>query len=438
MRRETMNASARIAVSALVAACLLPAFAGAQVDITITKQYARKTVIAVPSFARQEGGDEKLSRSLAEMLKSDLDASGYFDTVKKQQFADETDREDRQRGRIDLQEWTRLRAEMVVKTEVAVRGAALSLTSRLYAVRDGKNLFSQAYRGELSASAQLIHRLANDIIKAVTGETGLCGTQIAFVSDASGMKQICLMEYGSAAYRQVTSGKNISLFPSWTPDAGSLVFTSYVRGFPELFLMDLGSRNARAIASFPGLNAFGDVSPDGREMLLTLSRSGNPELYRMELASGTVTRLTRTAWIESSPCWSPDGRQIAFVSDQTGSPQIYLMDARGKTPPKRLTFKGSYNTEPDWSPDGESIVYSSRQGGFGIWLVNLKTREEIPLPRSGSSDEAPSWAPDSRHIVYCVQRGRKRDLFIMDVYDRAPTQITRGPGNFSSPAWAHR
>lgn len=431
-----MKAFVRVTLPALVAACLFPALTGGQVDITITKRYARKTVIAVPSFTRTEGGDTTLSRTMTAMLKSDLDASGYFDTVKKQQFADETDREDRRRGRIDLQEWARLRAEMVAKTDVAVRGASLSLSCRLYTVRDGKNFFSQAYRGELSAPSPLIHRLANDIIKAVTGETGLCGTQIAFVSDATGMKQICLMEYGGTSYRQVTGGKNISLFPTWTPDTRSLVFTSYVRGFPELFMMDLGTRNARPLASFPGLNAFGHVSPNGREMLLTLSKAGNPELYRMELASGSVTRLTRTAWIESSPCWSPDGQQIAFVSDQTGSPQIYRMDSWGKTAPKRMTFKGSYNTEPDWSPDGESIVYSSRQGGFGICMVDLKTREEIPLPRFGSNDEEPSWASDSRHIVYSVQRGRKRDLFIMDVYDRVPTQITRGPGNFSSPAWA--
>lgn len=432
-----MKASYRIIISSLFAAIpLCAAPSGAQVQITISKKYARKTVIAIPSFARKEGGEEKLPRAFAELLKSDLDASGYFDTVKKQQFVDETDREDRQRGRMDIPEWARLRAEMVAKAEFAVRGNALAITCRLYTVRDGKNVFAQAYNGEYSASTQMINRLANDIIKAVTGEVGLCGTQIAFVSDLSGLKQIYVMDYGGTSYRQVTTGKDISLFPAWTPDCRSLVFTSYIRGFPELFMMNLGSRNARAIASFPGLNAFGDVSPDGRELLLTLSKAGNPELYRMDLSSGNVTRITRTAWIESSPCWSPDGKQIAFVSDQTGSPQIYIMDSWGKTPPKRITFKGSYNTKPDWSHDGEMIAYCSRQGGFGIWTVNLKTREETGLPRTGTNDEEPSWAPDSRHVVYSVQHGKKRDLYIMDVYDRVPTQITRGAGNFSAPAWA--
>jgi TolB protein len=74
-------------------------------------------------------------------------------------------------------------------------------------------------------------------------------------------------------------------------------------------------------------------------------------------------------------------------------------------------------------------------GGFELRIIDLKTKEEISLPRAGS-DEEPSWAPDSRHVVYSSERGRKRDLFVMDVYDRVPTQITHWKGNFSSPAWA--
>lgn len=432
-----MNRILRIWVVLLCAATAASAGfspASAEVRITVSKKFARKSIIAIPSF-EQKGGDAKYSSAFAALMRSDLDASGYFDTVKKQKFVDELDREDRARGRMDLKEWATLRAEMLLKCSYAVQGNSLSITARLYAVNTGKNTFAQNYTGELANHVRIIHQIANDIIKAVTGEVGLCGSQIAFVSDMTGHKEIYVMELGGTSYRQITSGKNISLFPDWTPDGRSLVFTSYVRGSPELYMMDVASRRTRALATFAGLNAFGDVSPDGRDMLLVLSKAGNPELYRMDLASGNMTRLTRTAWLESSPCWSPDGRQVAFVSDQTGSPQIYIMDSWGKTPPRRVTFKGSYNTKPDWAPEGDKIAYCSRVGGFEIRLLDLKTKEERSLPRTGN-DEDPSWAPDSRHIVYSSERGHKRDLYIMDVYEEAPTKITRGKGNFSSPAWS--
>ena len=423
-----------ITLAAAAAVSLRAPHSAAEVRITVSKKFARKTVIAVPAF-EQKGGDPKLSPTLAMLLRSDLDASGYFDSVKKQKFVDEVDQDDRKDGRINLKEWATLRAEMVVKADYAVRGNTLSVTCRLYSVMNGANTFAKTYSGDTSATTALVHTIANDIIKAVTGEVGLCGSQIAFASDMSGHKEIYIMELGGTTYRQITSGRDISLFPDWTPDRKSLVFTSYIRGFPELFIIDLASRRARSLASFPGLNAFGDVSPDGRDMLLVLSKAGNPDIYRMSMISGDLTRLTRTSCVESSPCWSPDGRQIAFVSDKTGSPQIYVMDSWGKGEPKRITMKGSYNTKPDWSPEGDKIAYCSRVGGFELRMVDLKTREEISLPRSGS-DEDPSWAPDSRHLVYSSERGHKRDLYIMDVYEQAPTKITHGKGNFSAPAWS--
>lgn len=415
---------------------LTAAMAGAEVRITVAKRFARKVVIAVPSFEQKGTEGSALAKQLAEQLRSDLDASGYFEIVRKQKFVDELDRDDRTAGKINLREWATLRAEMVLKANCEARGKSLASSCRLYAVNGGRSLFAQGYTGEVNNAVPLAHKMANDIIKAVTGEVGLCGSAIAFVADMTGRKQIYTMELGGTSYRQLTSGKDISLFPAWTPDKRSLVFTSYVRGFPEIFMMDISSRNVRPLASFPGLNAFGDVSPDGRDMLLALSKSGNPEIYRMNLSSGSLTRLTRTACVEASPCWSPNGSRIAFVSDATGSPQIYTMDSWGKTAPKRVTTRGSYNTKPAWSPEGDLIAYCARDGGvFEIRLVNLKTGEIGALPRTGN-DEDPSWAPDSRHIVYSSERRHKRDLYIMDVYEQAPTQITHGKGNFSSPAWS--
>jgi len=423
-------------MTAMVCFCLAPVSPRAEVRLTISKKLAPKTVIAVPSFRNQGGAAGPLADSLAAQLRLDLDSSGYFQCVKKQKFVDELERADRKTGKIDLREWATLKAEMLLKANYQATGKALSASCRLYSAADGKSIFAGSYSGDAKSPAPLVHQMANDIIKAVTGEVGLCGSLIAFNSDMSGRKQIYIMELGGTSYRQITSGKDISLFPNWTPDRKNLVFTSYVRGFPELFMLNLATRKARVLASFPGLNAFGEVSPDGRDMLLTLSKAGNPELYRMNLASGNLTRLTRTSWIEASPCWSPDGSRIAFISDATGSPQIYTMDAWGKTAPKRITFQGSYNTKPAWSPEGDMIAYCSRNGSnFEIRLLNLKTGEETPLPRTGS-DEDPSWAPDSRHIVYSSERGRKRDLYIMDVYEQAPTRITHGKGNFSSPAWS--
>jgi TolB protein len=408
-----------------------------QVQITISKKFAPKVAIAIPAFENQGNAGTRVSAMLAQQLRYDLDASGYFACLKNQGFVDETEKDDRESGRINLREWSALKAEMVLKSHYVVQGEKLSVSCRLYSVSNAQVVFSRNYSGTSGEATELVHRIANDIIKAVTGEAGLCGSRIAFVSDASGLKQLYLMEFGADRARKITGGKNISIFPDWAPDGKSLVFTSYVRNFPEIFIMDLTTRKARSLASFAGLNAFADISPDGNDMLLALSKAGNPELYRMNLKSGNLTRLTRSNWVESSPCWSPDGNQIAFVSDKSGSPQIYVMDSWGKTKPTRITFEGSYNTKPDWSPNGDMIVYSSQKGRrFEIRLLDLKTKQDVALPKTGFSDENPSWAPDGRHIVYSSEKNRKSDIYVMDIYEQVPRQITQGKGNFTTPSWS--
>ena len=413
----------------------LPCFP--EVKITVTKKFARRVTIAVPSFENKGAEGALFSMSLAERLRMDLDASGYFDSVKNKKFVEDAERDDRKSGRINFHEWATLKAEMLLKADYVVRAGTITISCGLYSVSKAQKIFSRKYHGDETAAYQLVHRIANDIIHAVTGEKGLSGSRIAFVSDASGLKQIYFMDFPEGKSRQVTSGKDISLFPHWTPDGKSIVFTSYVRGFPEVFIMNLSTRKARSLAAYPGLNAFADVSPDGQDILLTLSRAGNPELYRMNITTGRLARLTKTRWVESSPCWSPDGKRIAFVSNRSGSPQIYIMDSWGKTAPKRVTFEGNYNSDPDWSPDGTMITYASRQGGkFRIRFIKLETKDEIELPKTGINDEAPSWAPDSRHIVYSAEKGRKSSLYVVDIYEMAPRQLIGERANFVSPAWS--
>jgi TolB protein len=422
-----------LTVPMLLAAC----FCSGEVQITVKKKFARKIAIAVPSFDNRGGGKKPLNNALADTVTADLNGSGYFDPVKNKSFIDETERDDRKTGRINFHEWGTLHAEMLLKARYTVQGKTMTVSCALYSVPGAQRIFSKTYRGNASDYVAVAHKIANDVIQAATGEKGLAGSRIAFSSDASGKKQICVMDYPSGPAKQVTGGRDISLFPHWTPDGTSLVFTSYVKGFPEIYLLNIHTRKARSLASFPGLNAFGNVSPDGRDILLTLSRTGNPEIYRMNLATGKLSRLTKTSWVESSPCWSPDGSKIAFVSSRTGTPQIYIADAWGKTTPQRVTFSGSYNTDPDWSPDGTMIAYCSRQGrNFESRIVNLKTKVDFALPKTGVDDESPSWAPDSRHIVYNAKRGKQSNLYVMDIYEKVPVQITAGFGNCSSPAWS--
>ena len=77
-----------------------------------------------------------------------------------------------------------------------------------------------------------------------------------------------------------------------------------------------------------------------------------------------------------SPAFSPDGSTLAFTSDRSGSPQIYLMRLAGGSP-KRMTYRGEYNTTPALSPKGDRIAYQSRAGGhFDIYDSPRRRRSD--------------------------------------------------------------
>ncbi len=413
----------------------LPPLLRAQTRIKVSKRYAPQIDIAVALFEDRGPADQKLSPQLTNLLMDDLFLSGFFTPLTNKQFIAEAEALDRKTGKTNLKEWFTLGAEVVIKGAYRVSGEKIAIECRAIDVSRGRQVYGKKFSGQpLGGWRKVIHKIADEIVTALTGERGLARTEIAFVSARDGEKKVYTMEASGHEWRRVNSGPGLALSPDWSPDGEQLVYTSYSSNFPWVFLDDLNRGKRKVLSAQPGLNAFPAISPDGRWVALTLSRDGNNEIYKMSIDGRKLQRLTYGQANDCSPAWSPDGRKIAFTSDRRGSPQIYVMDADGKNV-RRLKVSGNYNSSPAWSPDGELIAYTSLIGGnFEIYAVNVQTGEVTRLTKNRYNDEDPSWAPDSRHLVYASQRGRSTNLFALDIFNPDPIQITRGEECFS-PAW---
>ncbi len=420
---------------ALTILLCLPPLLRAQTRIKVSKRYAPQIDIAITLFENRGPTDRKLSPQLTNLLMDDLYLSGFFTPLTNKEFIAEAEALDWKTGKINLQEWSSLGAEVVIKGAYRVSGGKIAIECRAIDVSRGKQVYGKKFSGRpLDDRRKVIHKIADEIVTVLTGERGLAQTEIAFVSTRGGEKKIYTMEASGHEWRRVNSGPGLALSPDWSPDGRQLVYTSYSSNFPWVFLDNLARGKRKVLSAQPGLNAFPAVSPDGRWVALTLSRDGNNEIYKMSIDGRKLQRLTYGRANDCSPAWSPDGRKIAFTSDRRGSPQIYVMNADGKNV-RRLKVSGNYNTSPAWSPDGELIAYASLSGGnFEIYAVNVKTGEVTRLTKNRYDDEDPSWAPDSRHLVYASKRGRFTNLFALDIFNPDPIQITRGEDCFS-PAW---
>ncbi|MBD3348722.1 MAG: Tol-Pal system beta propeller repeat protein TolB [Candidatus Eisenbacteria bacterium] len=425
-----------VAAAAISMALVLPVVARAQdVRLSIEKGFGEKVRIAVPLFP-STGAGEPEPEGIRDVLLFDLSHSGYFDVVENLEFVDEAERDDRASGRIDFAEWLALGAEILVKGKFQSGLSEFWLEVTVHDLEGGRAIFAKRYTSAPDGWRAAVHALSDEIVKRLTGEDGIAGTRIAFVSNATGTKEVYVMDYDGANRRRLTRESQMAIYPGWFPSGERIAYTSYRGPRQELHAVDVSSGATSRLTAFPGLNAFASVSPDGREILMTLSRDGNPEIYRLRSDGTSARRLTYGRSTESSPCWSPDGRRIAFVSDRSGRPQIHVMNSTGGTG-ERVTFQGYHNTTPEWSPRGDLIAYTSQiEGVFQICTVDVETGEVTRLTTDRRHKEDPSWAPDGRHIVYSAKSGGKSDLYLLDIYEKEPVKLTSGAGDYLSPAWS--
>jgi len=291
----------------------------------------------------------------------------------------------------------------------------------------GSTVLSKNYSGPVRS---LAHQFADDIVETITGQPGIANTKIAFVSDASGAKEIYVADYDGANVTQLTRDRAISVAPALRPDGRMLAYTGYQSGYADIYTIDLVSGARKKIVNFPGTNSGAAFSADGGRIACTVSRDGNPELYVVSAGGGGAKRLTRTTGVESSPSWAPNGREIVYSSDQRGSPLLHRISSGGGTGTVIPTGY-SYNTEPDWSPDGNKIAFVARSGGFNVAVKDLRSGATgVQAPGAVN----PVWGPNSRHLIFATSNGSS--LVLLDTQSGRRFPIITGLGRVSEPTWS--
>ena len=373
-------------------------------QVRVVKSADRKITIDLSGLRT---ATDSASQTFLKTLEKDLRLSGWFDPV---------------RGG----------GEIRINGTANPSGGDVKAGGQVIRLNDQKILLSKSYNG----SARVIaHRMADDIVQAVTGHKGIASMRIVLAGNRTGKKELYLCDSDGGDVRQLTGEGRIAIGPNWGPDGNSIVYTSYMRDFPDVCRIDLNRNQRTSLASYSGLNTGASISPDGKDLALILSKDGNPELYIKNIRSGKLTRLTNTPRAaEASPDWSPDGSQLVYASDQggTGRPQLYTISRDGGTP-RRISNRGTENVAPDWGPNG-LIACASRTGGqYVIAVIQPASGQMTYLVSDGADYEDPSWAPDGRHIVAARSIKYQSSIYLLDTVSDRPVALLQGNGNWYSP-----
>jgi TolB protein len=436
------------ALTLLSICCLLSAASLAQDWIkTGTGLGVEKVRLAVADFKPSNADPQNtaLLKTFNDTLWNDLDVSGVVELVSKSFYPLQVPG---QPPDVNFMAWNAPppNAAMLAFGNLGVTNGRLTMQGWLYDVKNiqSPQVLGKQYADTASdAAARLIaHKFADEIIVRLGGGVeGIAETQIYFVSDRSGHKEIWAMDYDGSNQHQLTHLGSIALSPRISPDGSRIAFSGLTKTSWEIMMYSLELNRMVSFPHMGGTNLSPAWSADGTKIAFSSSRAGDPAIYIADNSGSGARRLTTGKGPDVSPVFNrkTDG-QIAFVSGRTGLPQIYTMGADG-TNQQRITDQG-YAVSPNWSPNGQFLTLAwirkygpGDPGASDIYLMDIASKQWVQLTHDGGRNDFPSWSPDGRHIVFQSNRTGSLEIWSM-LADGSKVQQLTFTGHNSQPNWS--
>lgn len=403
----------------------------------LTNPFLRKIPMAVPAFKALSAvsAEKDVALSLADKVQEMLEFTGYFKMLDRGSFLYDPQSSGITETQLNFANWTAVGAEMLITGGVQVTGTSMVAELRLFDSFKSNLLVGRRYTGVIKDQRAMARRFCSEVINALTGDKGFFYSQLAFVSNGSGNKEIYTCDFDGANVRQITKKRSITSFPDWSSDRRYMAFTSFAHGPAQIFIRNMKSGQEQRVR-LKGVQIAPRWVPKRFELSATLSVGGDQEIYLLTGNGKMIKRLTSSRGIDVDATWSPDGKKMAFVSKRSGRPQIYIKEINtGRV--QRLTFEGKYNTQPSWSPKGDRIAYSSmEEGQLNIYVIDVEGNNPVQLTYDQGDNEAPSWSPDGSMIAYSSNREGRTRIYVMTAFGTDQRRLLDLPGEQFHPKWS--
>lgn len=355
------------------------------------------------------------------IIANDFDLCGRFNVVSRPEF--------------DSAAFSRAGIAIYIDGEYTLDPSVVTFSCFVKDAITHERLFEKEYRGRPSELRKLSHRFCNELYEILFGDKGIFETEILFIRNDFGLKNVWIMDFDGFNQRALTKGKVLNLFPSFV-GRNAMIWTSYQKGKPDIYLSPLSGDKRTVIAASRGIQVSPSVSSIDGTITYASSKNGNLDIYTCNPDGSNAKQITANWGVETAPCWSPSGYQIAFTSDRSGNPQIYVMDADGANQ-RRLTYRSRYSDSPSWSPRGDKIAFTSmaENGKLDIWTINPDGSAENQVSKLSGHNEYPTWSPDGNLIGFINRHQGSSNFYIMKPDGGKVKRITAS-GDIQMPDWS--
>lgn len=204
--------------------------------------------------------------------------------------------------------------------------------------------------------------------------------------------------------------------PSFSADGSQIAFITNISGLPQVWTMPTKGGYPTLVTSFEDPVGFVDWSPDGQWLAFNVAPGGgfNEQIYIVRPDGTGLRRLTDGGKANNFlNGWTPDGRFIAYSSnhrDPSARDSYFVEVASGKS--KMVVQNRGIGTISDVSHDGKYAVVNRvvNRGDNNLYLIRLEDGNETLLtPHEGPGQfNGIGLSPDGR-TLYLVSN-KDRDL----------------------------
>ena len=206
---------------------------------------------------------------------------------------------------------------------------------------------------------------------------------------------------------------------AWTPD-GKIVFPSDASGDREIWIMEADGTGLKQLTADAGDYQLPAVSSDGRYIVFASRRGGKRNIWRINSDGSDPIQLTHSE-DDFGPQCSQDGRWVFYMSTAFDKITIWRIPIDGGEP---IQFTKEASNGPAVSPDGNLVA---------CWWWNPPKIAIIPFGGGAPTrfiDALPGlhspmkWAADGQALVYDATRNNVSNVWSQPVAGGPPRQLT--------------
>ncbi|MES1243997.1 MAG: S9 family peptidase [Acidobacteriota bacterium] len=271
------------------------------------------------------------------------------------------------------------------------------------------------------------------------------GKRLSFLSDATGQRQLYVVDAAGGWPHQITFGSEGVRAHSWSPK-GDWIFYSADRAGNEreayYLISPDGTKERELLPPSESFRQFGGFSPDGTKIAYAATPEGSPtfDIHLLDLESGQDRLVLKGRLGLYVASWSPKGTHL-ILSETRGedADDVHLLDLRSGEmttlfKPEVASAYGSFA----WKPDGSGFYLVSDQdreyAGLAWYDLGQKKLTWIDTPEHDV--EQVDLDHDGRYLVWTTDQGGYAALHVRDLMDGWELVPPKLPAGLYNLRWA--